>query len=298
VKQCIVRKRRKKEGIKMMQTASVRRTLVGTTLRHYREAMGFSLEEAALILDCDRSKISRIETGQRGIRDEDLRKLLGEYGVASATGDTLAAICHPRSRDDWWQHYRKVLPAPHLDFIITEGVASRVLVYAPLRIPELLVTPDYAAAMAEADLTVPDGLEDIRVQAIVAHRQANLFNRQPEVTAILGETALRQQVGDRAVMREQFAHLAALSRAHAWLTIRVLPFEAGATAGNDIGAFSLLHFDDMPEVGVAHLAGPAGGIYIDDPALTAACAKTFTHLAWYTITREQSLARFAELATR
>jgi Domain of unknown function (DUF5753) len=152
--------------------------------------------------------------------------------------------------------------------------------------------------MAEADLTVPEGLEEERVQAIVAHRQAALLSRKPEVTVILGEAAVRQQVGDRVLMREQFAHLHALSRAHAWLTIRILPFSAGATAGSDTGAFSLLHFEDMPEVGVAHLAGASGGIYLDDPALIAAYAKTFSHLAWYTSTREQSLAKFHELAAR
>jgi transcriptional regulator with XRE-family HTH domain len=282
----------------MLQAGSVRRTLVGTMLRKYRETRGFDLGEAALILACDRSKISRIETGERGIRDEDLRKLLSEYGVASATQDTLAAICHPRSDDDWWQPYRQVLPVPHLDFVVTEGVASRVMVYAPLRMPELLCTADYARAMAEADLTVPEGLESLRVQAIIAHRQALLFKRTPEVTVILGEAALRQQVGDPVVMRKQFARLKALSRAHTWLTIRVLPFSAGATAGGDVGAFSLLHFADMPEVGVAHLTGPAGGIYLDDATLIAAYASTFSHLAWYAITREQSLAKFSDLAAR
>lgn len=282
----------------MINTASARRTLVGTMLRQYREARGFDLGEAASILACDRSKISRIETGERGIRDEDLRKLLREYGVATATQDTLAAICHQRHDGDWWQHYVQVLPAPQLDFIITEGVASRVLIYAPLRVPEVLCTADYARAMAEADLAVPEGLESVRVQATVAHRQKILFDRKPEVTVILGEAALRQQVGDPGVMRKQLVRLRAVSRANAWINIRILPFSAGATAGSDTGAFSLLHFADMPEVGVAHLAGPAGGMYMDDAALIAVYAKTFDHLAWYTITREQSLTRFADLAAR
>ena len=45
-----------------------RRRLVGTALRRYRENVGYALEDAAKVLECDRSKISRIETGQRGIR--------------------------------------------------------------------------------------------------------------------------------------------------------------------------------------------------------------------------------------
>ena len=278
----------------MMQTISIRQTLVGTMLRQYREAQGYKLEDAASILECDRSKISRVETGQRGIRPKELRELLSEYGVDEATQDTLATICRPRSASGWWENYHKVLPAPYLDFIVTEGVASRVMIYAPLRVPELLSTADYARAMAEADLTVPEGMEEARVQAIVAHRQAAL----PDVTVILGEAALKQRVGERAVMREQFAHLASLSRTHDWLTIRMLPFSAGSTAGSDVGAFSLLQFNWISELGLAHLAGPAGGIYIDDNTLITTYARTFTHLAWYTATREQSLVTFHELSKR
>jgi hypothetical protein len=75
----------------MTQPPSVRHVLVGSMLRSYREAAGYKLDDAARILECDRSKISRIETGQRGIRPKELRELLTEYSVAAATQDTLTA---------------------------------------------------------------------------------------------------------------------------------------------------------------------------------------------------------------
>ena len=59
----------------------MRRRLVGGVLRRYRENAGYTLQDAARVLECDRSKISRIETGQRGIRPKELRELLTEYGV-------------------------------------------------------------------------------------------------------------------------------------------------------------------------------------------------------------------------
>ena len=65
----------------MVPAPPVRRRLVGRTLRRYRENLGYSLGDAARILECDASKISRIETGQRGIRGKELRELLGEYGI-------------------------------------------------------------------------------------------------------------------------------------------------------------------------------------------------------------------------
>ena len=86
----------------MPGTPPVRRRLLGTALRRYRESLGFSLGEAALILDCDRSKISRIETGERGIRAQELRDLLAEYGVPAAEQEALLAVAH-RGRDSgWW----------------------------------------------------------------------------------------------------------------------------------------------------------------------------------------------------
>jgi hypothetical protein len=45
----------------MIDTIPVRRRVVGGALRRYRENVGFGLDDAARVLECDRSKISRIE---------------------------------------------------------------------------------------------------------------------------------------------------------------------------------------------------------------------------------------------
>ena len=64
------RENRRKAGT-VTGDSPVRRRLIGGALRRYRENIGYTLEDAARILECDRSKISRIETGQRGIRPKD-----------------------------------------------------------------------------------------------------------------------------------------------------------------------------------------------------------------------------------
>lgn len=282
----------------MMQLPPVRRRLVGSMLRQYREAHGFKLEDAARILECDRSKISRIETGERGIRPKELQELLTEYGVDKDTQGTLVAITRPRNTDGWWQDYGKVFPDPYLDFIVAEGLASRVMLYAPLQVPELLCTENYVRAAAAADPSVPEGMEEGRVEAALLYRQTILFERQPELTVVIGEAALKQQVGGDQVMREQFGRLVELSSEFAWLTVRILPFSAGAHAAGDGGAFSVLHFSETPGLGLVHVSGASGGICLDDAAAIAAYAKTFSHVTWYTLTREQSLVKFRELARR
>ena len=65
----------------MTGTPPVRRRLLGSALREYRETLGYNLDEAARILDCDRSKISRIETGERGIRAKELTEQIGRAHV-------------------------------------------------------------------------------------------------------------------------------------------------------------------------------------------------------------------------
>src|SRR6202044_3389192 len=93
----------------MVPAPPVRRRLVGRTLRRYRENLGSSLGDAARILECDASKISRIETGQRGIRGKELRELLREYGVAGEQQVTLTALADPRSTFGWHREYVDVL---------------------------------------------------------------------------------------------------------------------------------------------------------------------------------------------
>ena len=83
----------------MIEAPSARRLLIGAALRRYREDLGFLLEDAARVLECDRSKISRIETGQRGIRPKELRELLTEYGVSEQEQSTDR---HRPSGEPWW----------------------------------------------------------------------------------------------------------------------------------------------------------------------------------------------------
>jgi hypothetical protein len=165
-------------------------------------------------------------------------------------------------------------------------------------VPELLCTADYAQALAAADPGVPEELEESRVQAAIDHQQAILFDRQPDITVIIGEAALRQQVGNRAVMRRQFEHLATLGDEHDWLSIRILPFEAGTYAAGASGAWSLLQFSEIPDLGLIHVAGPGGGICLNDPSATTAYAQVFAQTSSYALSPEQSAQRLRQLAMR
>jgi transcriptional regulator with XRE-family HTH domain len=116
----------------------VRRRLLGSALREYRESLGYNLDEAARIPACDRSKISRIETGDRGIRARELRELLTEYGVPASEQEALLAIAHRGRESGWWLDYRDVLSPAAQDYVILEIAATEILAYDPNQVLDLL----------------------------------------------------------------------------------------------------------------------------------------------------------------
>ena len=282
----------------MDEKRSVRLTMLGAALRRYRVERGFSLDDAAAMLDCDRSKVSRIETGMRGIRLHDLRDLLAEYGVSEGERVGLMALARPRGALDWEDAYADVLPSAAREYLWLEAAASHVFVYEGQRVPALLRAEGYARAIAEHDPLVPTGTASRVADALAARQRAVLGAEQPELIMVIGEAALRQQVGGAKVMREQFARLAALSADSDRVTILVLPFASGAHAAAGSGPVTIFGFGQPPGLGAVHQAGLSGGIFLDSPGDLDAHAVAFTRLRASALSAEDSARLLCVLAGR
>jgi transcriptional regulator with XRE-family HTH domain len=261
----------------VIETPPVRRQLLGTALRQHRENLGYRLDDAARVLECHRSKISRIETGQRGIRARDLRDLLTEYGANDQEQRTLAAIAHPQGTRGWWQPYAAVLSGAWLEYLITETAATQILAYQPQQVPDLLQTQEYARAVVRADPALPPGTQDMVLEAMLTRQQVILADQRPELAVIIGEAALHQVVGGPEVMRAQLARLAELSDTYPQVIIQVLPFSCGAHPAGGSGPLSILRFAGTPNLGVVHLPGPIG-VCLTSPPDVATHARAFTQL--------------------
>jgi transcriptional regulator with XRE-family HTH domain len=81
----------------MVPAPPVRRRLVGRALRRHRESRGYTLSDAARVLECHASRISRIENGERGIRAKELRELLAEYGIGGEHVEILTELVPPQA---------------------------------------------------------------------------------------------------------------------------------------------------------------------------------------------------------
>lgn len=277
----------------MTVAPSIRRRLVGSALRRYREDLGYDLAVPARILDCDRSKISRIETGQRGIRPRELRELLTEYGADTATQDAFAAIARGTSDGGWRNSYAPVPGSAYAEFLQIAKAASAIFTYAPARVPRLLQTPDYARALICADPNVPGQAGSTMTAAELARQQAALHERRTPLTAVIGEAALHQQAGSPQVTSAQFRYLAEMGASCPHVCIRILPFTAGEHASSGAG-FSVLQFSQVPSSGLVHIDGPGDGICTDTPATVTACTTTFQDMQMFSLTTEESAARLGK----
>ena len=268
-------------------TASFRRRLVGGALRRYREAFGATLTDAAEVLGVGLAKVSRIETGERGIHPDELRLLLTEYEVRdSDVHAALVAIADPRGVVGW----RPELPGVDRDYLELEALCTQACFYAPLRVPEPLQTSAYAESQHRATT----GLPDPAVEAILA-RQSRLMDGTRTLRVVISEAAVRQVVGGPAVMRQQVGHLVAVGES-AQVGLQVLPFDGLIHPAPDLGALSIVYFGKaQADLSAAYLPGATAG-----QLFTGTDAFPYFH-AWeqleaYALAPEESAALLRQLA--
>jgi transcriptional regulator with XRE-family HTH domain len=246
----------------------IRRQLAGDALRRYREDFGATLADAAEALGCSPSKISRIEAGERGIRPDELRLLLTEYGINDDdVHEALLAITSTRRATGWWSNCDSSTDQQYMEL---EALSTQACYYAPLRVPELLQTPSYAESRHAAD-----GTPDPAVEAILA-RQAELLSGTRILHVIISEAALHQAVARPMVMRQQATHLAALAES-TQVDLQVVPFTTPMHPAPDLGALTILRFGSAPSaINAAYLPGAATGQFL-----------TGTHASGYVSVWEQ-----------
>jgi transcriptional regulator with XRE-family HTH domain len=267
----------------------VRRVLLGVALRRYRENLGLALEDAARVLECDRSKISRIETGQRGIRPKELRELLTEYGVGEPEQGALASIARTGQRSAWWHAYSHAISGPYRDYLTLEQAATDIFLYDPQNVPDLLQTPRYTRARTVSDLSLSVDIAQETLAELTLARQKVLGERRTRLIAVIGEAALRQPTGGSDVMRDQ---LKALTCASDRIAVQVLPSTCGAPSS---GPATILRFAGMPSLGVVYLPGLSGGVCLAGQQDVASYASAFERLRASALTPAMSVRLICEM---
>lgn len=210
-----------------------------------RKDSGLTQEQVATSLDWSPSKLIRVEGGRSSITKVDLDALLAKYGVTSESSrDRLQALNRGARERPWWAVYRDDISSAYLDFVGYEAGAAFIRSFQSGYVPGLLQTSQYAEVLTanSADAVRGGMVVKLRMQ-----RQAELVGRSnpPRQYYVLDEAVIRRHVGikqDPAIMPTQLRYMADVSEGEDAVTIRVIPFGAGAHVGLT-GPFTLLEFD-------------------------------------------------------
>jgi Domain of unknown function (DUF5753) len=184
--------------------------------------------------------------------------MLDLYGVGGAEREALLrAVRDAREREDW----EVDVAVKVIDYAWMEGRAWKVETFFDSVVPGVLQTPDYAREVLRAwdPSATPQQIE--RTLAARITRQRRLTAEAPlQLSAIVGEGALRLLVGGPEVMRAQLKQLVDFA-AQPGIALRVLPFATGAHAGMT-GTFTILRFREEQDVATVETRG--GDIYLED----------------------------------
>ncbi|MGH3930194.1 MAG: helix-turn-helix domain-containing protein [Pseudonocardiaceae bacterium] len=253
------------------QRPTVQRLQLGATLRRKREAVGYLQEQAAAALDCDTSKISRIEHGRSGLKAAELEKLLDLYGVTETEREELLDVGKESRQRGRRKLYGDTLPGHFRRFIDLEADATEIRCYEGELVPGLLQTEDYAQALIRVALFGADQTEVDRRVKIRMDRKAILARDAPpppRLWCVLGEAVFARPIGGLDVLRTQIEYLLQVAAEPTTVTLQVLPFVVGAYAGLG-GSFSLLSLGTAaPEIGHIDTLG-VGSTYIEGESVTS-----------------------------
>ncbi|OLT13846.1 hypothetical protein BJF78_21080 [Pseudonocardia sp. CNS-139] len=257
----------------MPQIPTARRLQLGRELRRLREQAGITRNQVAEELDCDLTKVSRIETGKQGLSVAEVRHLLGMFGVAKAEADQIVEVAREAKKrsthrvPDWLRAY-----------VGYEAEAVEMWDFQIDLVPSLFQTEAYIRAITQAADPERDQAEVERLVAIRRERQARLVgDDRPRLHAVVYEAAIRAMVGGRDVMREQLERLLEIG-ALPTVTLQLLPFSAGAHAAMG-SAFIILRLPGATGAQVVYTEDLWSGAYVEKLPQVSAYSVVFDRLS-------------------
>ncbi|MFF7632393.1 helix-turn-helix domain-containing protein [Kitasatospora sp. NPDC008050] len=245
-------------------------------LRQLREDAGLTAEQVGIHLTCHASKVGRIENGRSGVRMLDLNVMLDLYGLKDQEArDRLVELAKESKKRGWWRVYDDVMKPGLAEYISLESAASQISTFQPMLIPGLLQTEDYVRAIMQGGRKLPSDEIERRVR-LRLERQEWFDATGAHMWAVIGEAALRNQVGGPPVMREQVKRLLAAADGPE-VTLQVLPFDVGAHPA--IGsAFVILSFQERTEGDVILVEAMTSSIYLETEEQLDQYKFAFNHL--------------------
>lgn len=272
--------------------ASVRQRRVSAELRALRQAKRLTCQQVADALDWSVSKVSRMETGVRGLFPDDVAAMLGYLEAPSKLRDELLTLVRDGEKPNWIQ-IGAGLPKHWKNLIRIEGDATAIYNYEPLVVPGLLQTGDYARAVIGAgNLELSESVVDHLVRTRMGRQAVLSRHDAPTLMVMIDEMVVRRPVGGSGCMHGQLQHLINVAR-RPRVEIQVVPFEVGANPGLE-GPMVIMEFDAQPTLVHVEMRSASG--FLEEPAELNRAKVAWRALRSMALSPEDSVRLIAEVA--
>ncbi|WP_330184167.1 Scr1 family TA system antitoxin-like transcriptional regulator [Nocardia sp. NBC_01503] len=258
-------------------------------LRELREQRGFDSATFAKRVGFTPANWSHVEKGRRVLTATTIGPVLELLEVDGEERDELLELLTASKERGWWAKSSALIGSELQRYYGMEFGAESIRSYDSLVIPGLLQTEEYSRALISADVMI----RPVQVEQLVAirmRRQQRLRDAdRPELTAVIGEATLMQQIGGPKVLRGQLEHLATLLDELDSVTVRVIPFAAtrGAILGGS--SFHLLDFSSTALHTFGWVESAVFGGAVDDPELIRDLDFAFVRALDQSLSRAESL---------
>ncbi|MDH6111390.1 transcriptional regulator with XRE-family HTH domain [Kitasatospora sp. MAP12-15] len=255
------------------------RVILGGRLRRIREDKSLTREQLGEALGVSAAVVRRLEMGENQIRTGHVIAMGALFELPKETVEMLKEMAKQSKTRGWWTAYGSNLHPSYSALVEAEQMARDIRNWEPSIIPGLLQTSAYTeAAMARArflwkndnPLTLEELVESRdRRKALLTAKNA------PKAWFVIGESALRMQVGDGKVMREATLHLIEMCEQDN-VTIQILTEASGYHVGA-AGSCAVYAFSDQPGDGVVYHEQSLS--FSDDPETLTRHIRQFELLA-------------------
>ncbi|MFE0733346.1 helix-turn-helix domain-containing protein [Streptomyces sp. NPDC058855] len=253
----------------------------GEVVKAFRRRAGLTQEQFAPLVGYSVPMIASIEQGRR-LPSKDFvaraEEVLDAFGVIKAAAKHLT---RKAGLAKWFEEWAGLEP-----------LAVTLYTYEPRLSPGLLQTPAYARTLFEKQLPA---MSDDKIESNLVARmeRTSILTERPETifSFIIEEHALRRQVAEPEVMREQLDHILALCERRN-IDIQVMPQSRGHHAGLD-GPLCLLETEE--NTWYAYSEGQGTGQLISDPKLVSILQQRYARMRAQALSPEESVSLLREI---
>lgn len=229
-------------------------------LRARRSALGLPIREVSKHLDFTANYYSAVENGRTLLAPDKLELLCQRFEFSPTETAELQALRDLAREPRWTSEFDRVITPELAQFYGLEYGAAKVRSYEGSIIPGVLQTDEYALALIRDDPDLPGARAQRRLELRHRRRQ-RLYGDDPlHLSVLISQSAIMQEIGGRAVLRDQLRKLADYIEQLPTLDLRIVPFAASPRGMVNASTIHLLEFATvhLPVLGWREAVTPVG----------------------------------------